>query len=188
MKTLVIHPEDPSTDFLKPIYAGLDNCEVITKGKTPTYIKNAIRKADRLIFLGHGTASGLIAMGQFPDEKPYVIDERHVDLIRQKNSLIFIWCYASEFLNTHNIEGFATGMFISEPSEAWSYLGLTDKDMEIDISNEVFVKIIAENLNESVDILYQKVEEEYATLAKVNRIANYNVSRIGKNKRNGIIL
>ena len=45
MKTLVIHPEDPSTDFLKPIYASIQNCEVITKGKSATYIKKAIKKA-----------------------------------------------------------------------------------------------------------------------------------------------
>jgi len=183
MKTLVIHPEDPSTDFLKPIYASIENCEVITKGKSAAYIKNAIKKADRLIFLGHGTSIGLLSMRQFPEDSLYVIDERHAELFIEKRSLIFIWCYASEYLSYHNINGFSTGNFISEPSE-WSYLGQTDKEieMEIDISNEMFVEIIADNINKCAEILYQKVDEIYGDLAKVNQIAQYNLESMRPRK------
>lgn len=68
MKTLVIHPKDKSTDFLKPIYHGR-NWTVITGG-TKQEVRDAIDEHDHIIMLGHGTPQGLLAVGQFK-KKPY---------------------------------------------------------------------------------------------------------------------
>ena len=73
MKTLVIHPEDKSTDFLNPIYYGRD-WTVITEG-TKDEVRWAIDEHDHIIMMGHGTPQGLLSVGKFtkealPVEKP----------------------------------------------------------------------------------------------------------------------
>jgi hypothetical protein len=71
MKTLVIHPKDKTTDFLKPIYHGRD-WTVITGG-TKEEVRKAIDEHDHIIMMGHGTPQGLLSVGQFnkPARKPY---------------------------------------------------------------------------------------------------------------------
>lgn len=72
MKTLVIHPKDKTTDFLKPIYEGRD-WTVITGGCTKDDVAKAIDEHDHIIMMGHGTPQGLLAVGQFngkPKPKP----------------------------------------------------------------------------------------------------------------------
>jgi hypothetical protein len=73
MKTLVIHPKDKSTDFLSPIYAGLDNITLVTGGWSQSQIQEAIQTHDQVMMMGHGSPSGLFAVGQFPNENGYVI-------------------------------------------------------------------------------------------------------------------
>ena len=68
MRKLIIHPKDKSTDFLKVIYAGRDDCTVITGG-TFDEVREAIKSHDHIIMMGHGTPQGLLAVGQFR-EKP----------------------------------------------------------------------------------------------------------------------
>lgn len=68
MRTLVIHPKDKTTDFLKPIYYGRDYT-VITGDCTKQDVADAIDKHDHIIMMGHGTPQGLLAVGQF-DGKP----------------------------------------------------------------------------------------------------------------------
>jgi|GEM_PF-6234508 len=40
IKTLVIHPKDPTTDFLKPIYSNIIDKTVITGGVTKKRLNN----------------------------------------------------------------------------------------------------------------------------------------------------
>ena len=68
-KTLVIHPKDKSTDFLKVIYAGRDDFTVITEG-TKEEVNTAIKEHDHIIMMGHGTPQGLFSVGQFDKPKP----------------------------------------------------------------------------------------------------------------------
>ena len=67
-KILIIHPDDRSTDFLKPIYANVENPTLITGGCTKTQIKELIESHDQVIMLGHGSPGGLFSMGQFDDD------------------------------------------------------------------------------------------------------------------------
>lgn len=64
MRTLVIHPKDKTTDFLKPIYHGR-GYTVITGGCTKDDVAKAIDEHDHIIMMGHGTPQGLLAVGQF---------------------------------------------------------------------------------------------------------------------------
>ena len=59
MKTLVIHPDDRSTDFLKPIYSNLPNTTVLTENVSQPTLKKAITEHDQIIMMGHGSPSGL---------------------------------------------------------------------------------------------------------------------------------
>jgi hypothetical protein len=113
MKTLVIHPKDPTTDFLSEIY--LDkNWTVMTTNTSKKFLKEQIKSHDRIVMLGHGTDKGLIGFDRF------VIDSTLVYLLREKEC-VCIWCNADLFVEKYKIKGFYTGMIISEYEEAVMY-------------------------------------------------------------------
>lgn len=114
-KTLVIHPEDPTTDSLTRVYAGIE-AEVIRNTSDQCALYGKMLEADRVICLGHGLPIGLIG-----SDRRICVDHRHVELLRTKRDCIFVWCHATDFLQEHGLSGFATGMFISEPYEAQMY-------------------------------------------------------------------
>ena len=120
MRYLIIHPKDPSTDFLKPIYATISNKTVINSGISKDKLRNHVKKHDRIIMLGHGTPIGLLSVGQFPDNGSYVIDYSYSDLLSAKKGNIFIWCYADQFVKRNGLNGFFSGMFISEFGESFN--------------------------------------------------------------------
>jgi hypothetical protein len=51
MSTLIIHPEDPTTDFLKPIYAPIKNKTIITSGVSKSKLRELIKSHHRVIML-----------------------------------------------------------------------------------------------------------------------------------------
>jgi len=171
-RTLVIHPFDLSTDFLCRIYSDIKMCSVIRSSISKENLIELIRVHERIIFLGHGDDSGLFSFDVIQPQ--YYINNGSVhhnndklmvglsDYLEEKDC-IFIWCHASSWLSKQLNEGFkikcfATGMFISEISEARLYdirATLTD----IRSSNEMFANIMAKNLNEPR--LFEKVKKEY---------------------------
>ena len=139
-KTLVIHPADPSTDFLSKIYEGR-GWEVIRQREDTIrtkYIKERIKDNDRIIMLGHGTPYGLIGGMNF------IINQTHVHLLREKE-LVGIWCNADQFFKKYGLNGFYTGMIISEVREA-NYLGIDTTDDEVNYSNALFTEAITESI------------------------------------------
>lgn len=144
MKTLIIHPEDDTTKFLTGIYATLTNKTVITGGVTKSELKKYIDDSERVIMLGHGSPMGLLSVNQFPDCNSYVIDYTMVESLRNKNNNVFIWCNADHFVHQHLLQGFYSGMFISELIEAW-YYDFWDVDQDcINQSNNLFSAIVSE--------------------------------------------
>ena len=130
MSTLVIHPSDTTTAFLKLIYSGLD-CRVINNELTEEEIRAALESSSRVIFLGHGTESGLMGWNRLVFHAGMLTDLRN----NPKN--IFIWCNADKFLSNHQLLGFHSGMFISDQQEA-RYYGLNVSDEQINFSNRLF--------------------------------------------------
>ena len=178
MRVLIIHPQDPSTNFLKPIYATIHNKTVINGGVTRIELINLIQSHDRVMMLGHGTPEGLLSIGQFPDSSTYVIDRWIAPLLAEKEQNVFIWCNADQYVNKHRLNGFFSGMFISEESETF-YCDLWDLDSQIiDESNELFVSAVAKYINEPLHVLHKNVINEYGILAKTNPIAEYNWERL----------
>lgn len=144
MKVLVIHPEDPSTDFLSRIYDGKD--WTVIRGIGPKFgiSKSLLRwmmsNSDLIIMMGHGCDKGL-----YDSSFNLVIGSDLVYLLREKTT-IGIWCNADEFYKKYGMRGLCTGMIISEYMEANLYCVDVNYD-EIENSNADFSRAFSENLN-----------------------------------------
>jgi len=138
MKTLVIHPEDYTTRFLKLIYKDKD-WTVISERVSKSYLKKQIKEHDRIVMLGHGTPYGLLGHGTF------VIDSTYVYLLREKDCFA-VWCNCNQFFEKYELKGFYTGMIISEMDEAY-WCSVKTKPDELEASNWLF----AEALQEAID-------------------------------------
>ena len=182
MKTLVIHPKDSSTDFLTPIYMNLksfpdfDDVTIVRGGVTKAEVNQLITEHDRIMMMGHGSPSGLFAVGQF-GMQGFIINHTTVPLLENKEC-IFIWCNADRFVEANNLKGLYSGMFISETSEA-AYCGLpgTPQD-EVTESNDYFAKELGSVSERSLDEMYQHIKYTYGILAEGNGVAEYNHDRL----------
>ena len=182
MKTLIIHPSDESTTFLEIVYKNIPNKTVVTGGISKMEVIRLIESHDRVMMMGHGSPGGLFNIGQFTDcgskYGGYIIDQSIVPLLKQKDNSVFIWCNADKFVDTFQLEGFYSGMFISEVGEAL-YCGLpgTEQD-QVDESNYGFVNIISKYINEDKNVIHEKVTGEYGLIAEDNPVALYNNLRL----------
>lgn len=166
MKTLVIHPADRSTDFLKEIYKGKDwtiinDHEACRSRKV---ITNLIKKHDRIIMMGHGYPGGLFFT---------CINSQLVYLLRQK-FCVCIWCNADQFVRKYNLLGFFTGMFISEVGEAYAH-GIKALQDEVTYSNVLF----AMELNKVIDEpnVHSLIKEAYKGVFE-NDVIRFNNARL----------
>jgi hypothetical protein len=166
MKTLVIHPKDTSTDFLKAIYAN-KGWEVIDWNPSNSGLKKLIKEHDRIIMLGHGCGDGLYGFDRF------IVDSNLVYLLREK-ICICIWCYAHQFVEKYGLNGFHTDMFISEYEEA--ILECIDGTYdEITESNIKFAEIVNQYIDEPNSL--ELIKENYLP---INDIVKYNRDRLYK--------
>lgn len=172
---LVIHPKDPTTDFLCPIYRDI-NATVLRHKVSKSKLKKLMKEADRIIMMGHGTERGLgIPNGLYLDS---YIDSNFVYLLREKEDSVFIWCHADKFVEKYNLKGFTTGMFISEEEEADFYKVLY-KNGEIEKSNNDFAKIVSEHILNDGKMLHRLVYQEYRDLD--SKVTEYNRERLKYN-------
>jgi hypothetical protein len=177
MNTLIIHPDDRSTDFLKPIYEHITNATIFVSG-TKEQVHEEITKHDRVIMLGHGSPWGLFSVGQFIGSNGYIIDHTTIHLLSQKKNNVYIWCNADKFVTRHELKGFYSGMFISEVSEAM-YCGISIPSQEaVTESNNSFARWLGEVINEPLREAYHHVRDNYKLLSEGNDIAAYNNERL----------
>jgi hypothetical protein len=139
MKTLVIHPEDYTTRFLKVIYEDHTDWTVVDKQIPRSKLKDMIKEHDRIVMLGHGTSCGLIGWTGM------AITSEFVYLLRDK-VLFAVWCNCDEFFKRYGLKGFYTGMIISEMYEAEINNIVTD-EIELEKQNWEF----AESLKYAID-------------------------------------
>lgn len=166
-RTLVIHPSDRSTDFLKLIYQDKDY-DVISERKDLTKPKllKAIKEHDKIIMLGHGTPYGLIFTP---------IDNSFGDLLRTKET-ITIWCNSDMYAIRNNLKGFHTGMIISEVSEAQYVLGETPLNAKETLENmELFSKVVGECIERTPREMQEHILKYYVGNDKVTQ---FNRSRV----------
>lgn len=137
MKTLVIHPSDSTTDFLKEIYKD-KKWTLINTNISKKFLKEQISLHYRIVMLGHGTEKGLIGYERL------IIDSNLVYLLREKEG-VYIWCNADKFVKKYKLNGFYTGMIISEYEEALIYdvptnsewIAESNKDFALAIKNSI---------------------------------------------------
>jgi hypothetical protein len=178
MNTLIIHPKDESTSFLNSIYSSITEKKVITGGITKKELISEIEKHDRIMMMGHGSPNGLFNTRFFIDCGLYIIDDSLISVLSEKNNSVYIWCNADKFVNSHNLKGFYSGMFISEVTEA-HFCGLPSiKQNVVDESNYGFSKILSEVINKDQETIYEYVLNHYGSMAKHNPIASYNHNRL----------
>lgn len=179
MTTLVIHPHDPTTDFLKPVYEHVPVKTVITGGVNRDDLGVLIDRHDRIMMMGHGSPAGLLAVGQFPGAGLFIVDHRLMPVLEKKKNSIFIWCNADHFVEYYELDGFYSGMFVSEVKEA-VMMGLTDISQTlIDQSNDWFSLVAGRHINEPApESFCEKVKSEYGILTTTNPVAEYNHKRL----------
>jgi len=177
MKTLVIHPEDRSTDFLKPIYANIKRKTVLSKNISRDKLLAMVRSHDTIIILGHGSSSGLFNVSNI-GKGIWAVGESMVEELRGKQ-LIAIWCNADKFIERHSLPALYSGMFISEVGEA-RYCNVQGDQAMVDESNNVFAALLGRMLGEStadLKTIHSMVGESYEELGEVNAVAKYNSDR-----------
>ena len=80
MKKLIIHPKDPSTDFLKIFYP---NESAVTECPGNSKLRKMIQEAEEIWLLGHGTEWGLLDMhSKFGVLE--IVGSRYAEFLRNK--------------------------------------------------------------------------------------------------------
>lgn len=167
-KTLVIHPQDPTTDFLCGIYDGLGFVEM-RKNVNCKSLLMQIPRFERIILLGHGSPQGLAHLSDL------IIDWTMSSLLKGKE-VIAIWCHAKAYMEKFGLRGFYTDMFISEVGEA-KYYDIQVTQDEVDESNYLFARLMRENLNKPDRI--NKILAGYQSAS--NKVIQYNNQRLFNN-------
>lgn len=167
MKTLVIHPKDESTDFLIPIYSNTD-WTIINYTVSKSNLTRAIKEHDKIIMMGHGSEMGLLDL----KNNRIIINSGHVYLLRNKDCCC-IWCNADKFVNKYGLNGFYTGMIISESAESVLYR-IEASEEEINESNKLFSYAIKQSIND--DDITTKMKMLYAS--DNNPIINFNKNNL----------
>jgi len=159
MRTLFIHPSDPSTDFCRIVfddYRDRDDVTIIEGVRIPSsQIKEALKTHDRIVFCGHGTELGLLDM----IGNRYVITSDELQMFRDK-PVICYWCNANVFAEKYDLNAFATGMFVSEIKEARWYNLPLDQNL-IDNSNELFCRILSRCVFDDPQVIRKTIERGY---------------------------
>lgn len=169
---IVIHANDPTTQFLSQLYETREDVTCrITEASTNTQVFRAIQRSDTIMMLGHGNPYGLFST---PNKKGkyerFLITDRHVEFLRGK-ICIGIWCYADEFAKRYGLTGLFTGMIISELQEAIEHDITTTKE-EIDRENVKFALRLRDSIANSnlkdIPIQMQALDDMKSELTRFN--------------------
>lgn len=171
MSILVIHPKDPTTDFLSEIYKDMD-CTLVNYNINSDDLNALIESHDRIIMMGHGDTIGLLGFDKL------VINRNHVESLRNKPDSVYIWCKADSFMKQHDLKGFGTGMIISQWDEAIMF-ALPSDEAPIEESNQSFSNALKESIHlpalEMADTVKRKYREG---VLSENKIFDFNYNRI----------
>ena len=115
----------------------------------------------------------------------YVVDDDTVGHLMLKKTTA-IWCNADQYMEWNGLEGFYTGMFISDTSEA-AMIGTADTaQWQVEESNYGFVSVVRRFLDHDSEKLHAAVMMEYGEMADRNAVAKYNLKRMYTRKADDI--
>lgn len=172
MSTLVIHPKDPSTDFLAVIYEDIADKTIISRPCSTYRLCFLMGQHDRIMMMGHGTPYGLLGWGGF------AVHPGFVELLKEKQNSVYIWCHANKFVEKYKLKGFATGMIISEVAEA-NYYSFDSTQAEITESNQRFAASVKKYINSpEPQLMSEGVKKTYSYRPLGNPIIEFNAENI----------
>ncbi len=132
---LIIHPSDPTTDFLRTIYEGREDVRLLTGRESRKELGSILfhlRAGERVLLLGHGTDAGLFRLEEDGEYRLYVGHTMVYPL--RKHPVIGIWCHADLFARKEHLHGLFSGMIVSEMKEAQEY-GISCSQEDLDREN-----------------------------------------------------
>lgn len=143
---LVIHPADPTTDFLRVLYEGKEGCRCLLGGESRNQVNDLLfhlPPGEPVMLLGHGTDAGLFRLEQ-GEQRRYV--GRQMAFCLRRHPIIGVWCHANRFAEAHGLSGLFSGMVVSEREEAETY-GIATSEKELERENLLFASTLAGFLN-----------------------------------------
>jgi len=167
-KTIIIHPYDPSTEFLSNIHKNKTEWTILRRYENPRVLKDKLKNYDRIICMGHGTPYGLLSYDG------YIITPQFSDILKQKETIL-IWCNADQFVKQYNLNGFYTGMIISEKIEA-DYMDVICSEQDITESNKLFSLGLKQFIDS--DNLLEEMKNFYKS--ETNPVIRYNQNNLYK--------
>lgn len=181
-RVVVIHPSDASTDVFRGIYEAVSGAVVVRGGLRRSEAAAQCASAQCVVCVGHGTGTGLMAVGKFPGEL-FIVDESFVPVLASVSNAVLLWCNADVFVRRTQLSRvFFSGMFVSEVDEAIDE-GLPGDAELVHESNSAFVRIAATHLQLlmdgcGVEAFHAAVVRDYGRIAKENPIAAFNCERL----------
>lgn len=178
MNTLVIHPHDESTMFLRLLYEGRDDVDILCENNvSDRVVRDALRSHERIMLLGHGTEYGLLGCHDLSSDtfSRIVVGCEHVQFLRGKE-IIGIWCNANIFGEKYGLHGLFSGMVISELHEALS-LGVGTSADELSLENMRYASILRKCIDchslDAVPSVFLSMDESHTPLTEFNYSSLY---------------
>ena len=159
---LIIHPSDPTTDFLRTIYEGREDVRLLTGGESRKELGSILfhlRPGERVMLLGHGSPEGLFRLEKDGEYRLYVGHSMAYAL--RKHPVIGIWCHAGLFARKEHLHGLFSGMIVSEMNEAQDYdIACSQEDLDRENAN------LAERLRAlfDQDVPFQEIPSRLAAM------------------------
>jgi len=171
-KICIIHPVDPTTDFLDQIYMGLDDSQINllrlkNKSDHDSFYESPPEEK-RVLFLGHGTTDSLNGAMNDNYEQKHFISEKQLTVLSKKDVILFS-CRSNQYIkkflkecNLNNGIGFPNMItdieeipYYDDPERAEE---LTQED--INIFKQMLVRIMKNSLSDFI-LLDLSLDEYY---------------------------
>lgn len=159
---ICIYPEDPTTNFLLPIYEclsrlpnfrGYRNNTILQDNRTQ--IIDALTKAETsstIVFLGHGASNKLYGSVDIDDSKQVLLDDSNIELFDNFNT-ICVSCRSAEFLKKCHGSFIGFGDITSDFQEVLATRQFEDayylswaEETDINLFNNLFVQILRKTI------------------------------------------
>lgn len=159
---LIIHPSDPTTDFLRTIYEGREDVRLLTGRESRKDLGSILfhlRPGERVMLLGHGSPAGLFRLEEDGEYRLYVGHSMVYAL--RKHPVIGIWCHADLFARKEHLHGLFSGMIVSEMSEAQDY-DIACSQEDLDRENAILAERLRALFDQ--DVPFQEIPSRLAAM------------------------
>lgn len=159
---ICIYPEDPTTDFLLPVYERLSRLSNFVGYRKNTILQdNRTQIIDALkntapssivVFMGHGASNRLYGSVDIDGTKQILLDDNDIELFDNFNT-ICISCRSAEFLKKCRGSFIGFGDIVSDFSEVLETRQFEDayylswaSEADIELFNNLFVEILIKTI------------------------------------------